>query len=274
MGSDNPYDNMLTIPARPDGSMTGSQLASSIIEMDLGPERELAIFQQFELGNIPNFLRTLLPITRTVIDVAGGKKECTYWVTSDVLAIGTDNDFMRVPMNPLTATKIADLYGASLITRQVSRDIHANATIKLDPLNEKLPLTMPSGDPKIPMTGTRAFVEQNAKIETQRRAFRQPVGVLIAGHKKDIVLCKALEGAHDRVAIYGWHKPNGNPIQGLNAVSHNNRYADYSHGVRLVSDTILVNDDYMTFEEVIRTPALAGLISDEGALSISRYPGT
>jgi hypothetical protein len=42
-----------------------------------------------------------------------------------------------------------------------------------------------------------------------------------------------------RVAIYGWHRPDGNPIQPLNTV-HGIRYADYSQGVRLVSDTAYV----------------------------------
>ena len=56
---------------------------------------------------------------------------------------------------------------------------------------------------------------------------------LIAGHKKDVVVTNRLVSRPDRVAIYGWHRRDGRPIQPLSLV-HEASYADYSHGIRFV----------------------------------------
>ncbi len=42
------------------------------------------------------------------------------------------------------------------------------------------------------------------------------------------------------MAIYGWHKPDGTPIQPLTTV-HVDWYVDYSHGVRLAKRTVKVD---------------------------------
>lgn len=52
---------------------------------------------------------------------------------------------------------------------------------------------------------------------------------LIAGHKKDIIVNQV----RNRVTIYGWHRLNGEPIQPVSN-AHNNKYKDYSHGLRFV----------------------------------------
>ncbi len=56
-----------------------------------------------------------------------------YFVMPDYLAIGTDDDFFRVPITPATATAIADQFDASLITAKVSDEVFAAAQVKLDP---------------------------------------------------------------------------------------------------------------------------------------------
>ena len=49
-----------------------------------------------------------------------------------------------------------------------------------------------------------------------------------------------LDEKPNRVAIYGWHKLDGKPIQPLTIV-HVNWYVDYSHGVRLMKRTVMVD---------------------------------
>ncbi len=61
-----------------------------------------------------------------------------------------------------------------------------------------------------------------------------------AGHKKDVVITNRLTREQGRIAIYGWHQPTGIPIQPLSTV-HGAGYADYSHGIRLVSDVVLID---------------------------------
>lgn len=101
-------------------------------------------------------------------------------------------------------------------------EIWTAAQIKLDPkpikwhrLNTTLPV----------------FIRHHETIERQLddERFGNTDGLLIAGHKKDIVRGRQA----GRVAIYGWHYRSGQPIQPLSNV-HGASYKDYSHGVRLV----------------------------------------
>ncbi len=80
------------------------------------------------------------------------------------------------------------------------------------------------------------------------------------------MLTNRLLGKPDRVAIYGWHQHDGRPIQPLSTV-HGARYADYSHGVRLVSATAFVGGEPRPLLEVLEDRQLAALVSDEGPIS-------
>lgn len=94
---------------------------------------------------------------------------------------------------------------------------------------------------------------------------------LSAGMKKDLVLTNRL--VQGRVAIYGWHKLDGSIVQPLNASSHDDRYADYSHGVRAIHPMMEVNGEEMRVADVLRSHELAGLLSGEGPLRNVRQPG-
>jgi hypothetical protein len=108
-------------------------------------------------------------------------------------------------------------------------------------------------------------VRHTRLIDAQRTARAAPIGELTAGHKKDLVLTRRLWDLPGRVAIYGWHRGAGTPIQPLSTV-HGERYADYSHGVRLVSETLFVDGQPRSLSQVLAEPALAALLSDEGPL--------
>src|SRR5262249_38225116 len=86
-----------------------------------------------------------------------------------------------------------------------------------------------------------------------------------AGDKKDLVLTNRLWTHPLRVAIYGWHRKDGSPIQPLSTV-HGFRYADYSHGVRLVSDTVYVDGRSESLLRVLQDPMLASVVSSEGKI--------
>jgi len=91
----------------------------------------------------------------------------------------------------------------------------------------------------------------------------------VCGHKKDIVITPRLAERAGRVAIYGWHRAEGVPIQPLSTV-HEARYADYSHGVRLVSDTVFIGAARRPVFDVLEDPYLCRLLSDEGVNSYAR----
>ncbi|MBI3269049.1 MAG: peptidoglycan-binding protein [Planctomycetes bacterium] len=225
------------------------------------PQREQAILQAFLGGNLPNFERWFANVTVTATLSDGWSHTATYRVLPDYLAVGSDVDFVRMPMNPLTAQRIADAFGCSLPTRRMVNDIYRQASVRLAPI----PMT-----PGPQMMSNDYILTHQRRVEGARAG--RPLGVLTGGHKKDVVLSNLLRNQPGRVAIYGWHMLNGQPIQPLSTV-HENTYADYSHGIRLVDRTLLVDGQPMSITDVLRHPVLSRLLSDEGPMPQPRIPG-
>jgi len=186
---------------------------------------------------------------------SGARMEVTFCVMPDYLAVGSDADALLVPMGLQTALEVADTLGFALPTPRLVDAIYAAAPIKLAP--EPLPASTA-------MRGTPYLVEHDARIAEQRSSIAAAPGVLTAGHKKDLVLSDRLLALPGRVAIYGWHTDAGHPIQPLSTV-HGERYADYSHGVRLISRIVYVNGAPRGFFDVLMDPALQFLMGSDGA---------
>jgi hypothetical protein len=113
------------------------------------------------------------------------------------------------------------------------------------------------------------FYQHHLIIEGQRKLRKG----LISGIKKDVVISGKLsnETTPNRVAIYGWHKPDGNPIQQV-YIGHANWYVDYSHGIRLVHQDIYVNGKAMNYKEVLKDPLLRQILCDEEVCDFYAYP--
>jgi hypothetical protein len=244
----------LSLPARPSDAPTGSQFAR-LIEHLSRDDREAAVLKEIFRGNIPDFLRSLKAIEVEATDSQSKKHTAKYFITPDYLAIGSDGDFFRIPMTPTTAQSIAAAASASLITAKISDAIFRHADLRLEPK----PLTK---DRKAAAT----FYQHHRLIEEQRG--NKPVGLLIAGIKKDVVLTNRLAEKPHRVAIYGWHHPDGKPIQPLN-VGHVDWYVDYSHGIRLMSQRIIVDGRPMQVGDVLTDKDLSALLSDEGPINVA-----
>jgi hypothetical protein len=245
-----PKPQATTLPARPANALGGKAFAETIA--DLPPKaREAAIVQEVLRGNVPEFERAFHKVR-----VSDGNHSCVYEVMPDYLAVGGDGDFVRMPVTPASAKQIADAFGCTLPTRKMVDDIYRQAEVKLTPK----PLTEQR-------EAVRTFVQHNDLVEQERRG--KPLGLLVAGHKKDVVITNRLREKPNKVAIYGWHKPDGKPIQPL-YVGHADYYADYSHGIRLVKRTCVVDGKETTIDAVLHDPALCGLLSDEGTID-ARY---
>jgi len=252
---DAPAALIRNIPLRLREAMTGSEFARSIAHT-YGTQREQAILDQFLKGNIPDFLRRLKPVFLSHQFEEGKSFTATLFAMPDYLAIGSDRDFLRMPMSLYTAMEIAIRYGFFLPTRKIVDAIFSQSTFRL------APEPMPPG-PR--MRSTAYYWEHNQRIQNQRLALRLPLGALISGHKKDVVMTNRLAPGQGRIAIYGWHRPSGVPIQPLSTV-HGAGYADYSHGIRLLSDQVLLNGKSRLFYEILEDPAMAKVLSDEGVI--------
>ena len=249
--------NTLPLPARQTNAPTGSEIAAAI--RDLEPrQREERIFDEVAAGNIPDFLRTPKSVSLTN-EINGVRHVLTFGVTPDYLAVGSDTNFLRIPLTPMTAQRIANLRDCSLPTPRLVDEIWAAAELKLTP--EPMP-------PGPAMIGVPAFEQHQTLVEKQFGS--HPHTLLVAGHKKDIVLAAVLATKSNSVAIYGWHKPDGKPIQPVYA-GHASTWADYSHGIRLIANTALLDGKPVRLPALLTNAELAALVSAEGPLRVTRY---
>ncbi len=243
------------IPAPVPSAMTGSEFAHRV-ELLSGSDREEQIEEELLAGDLPQFLRKLTPVTMSGRLPDGENVQVTVCVLTDYLAIGSDRDFLTIPMRLATALNVANRFGFTLPTARMVDAIYAQARVHL------APQPLPAGDR---MRSTDYYWHHNELIAEQRSELGVQPGVLTAGHKKDLVITNRLLRFPDRVAIYGWHRANDSPIQPLSTV-HGWRYADYSHGVRLVSTTISVNGEPMSLFDALADPGLSRVLSGEGPL--------
>ncbi|WP_235597701.1 hypothetical protein, partial [Salmonella enterica] len=132
----------------------------------------------------------------------GKVNRATYYVMPDYLSVGSNTNWARIPLTPIAAQLIADSLHCFLPTRKMVNDIYANAVVKLAPV----PMY-------IHRDSTVMMWQHHLIIEGQRKLQKG----LIAGIKKDVVISDQLTRSSktNRVAIYGWHMLNGNPIQPL-----------------------------------------------------------
>jgi hypothetical protein len=252
----------LDLPSRAANTPTGREFAKSIASDDLEQREKVAAAQILE-GNVPAFMQKLCPVTVTNV-TEGITNSAKFYVTPDYLATGSDEDYFLMPMSPNTAQRIADKLGCILPTRKMVDAIYSAAEVKL------APAPIP---PSAVMTTVPVFAQHNEMVRTQRVAALKthPLGALVAGHQKDVVISARLAGITNRVAIYGWHQTNGAPIQPL-YLGHTAAWVDYSQCIRLVKNEMTVNGETKTVAEVLADPKLCGLISDEGVITNARYP--
>ncbi len=341
------HANPLPLPARQTNAPTGSEIAAAIRSLE-PREREERIFQEVAAGNVPNFLRTLKPVSLTN-EIKGFTHVLTVYVTPDYLAVGGDTNFLRLPLTPVTAQRIADLAYCSLPTTKLVDAIWNAADLKLTPepmppgpamttvtafeqhqmliekqfgflavMREKdfarqhakdvpndapdLPLPFGRGEgrgagqttgnlpnphsnsltsavgyagksapPRSPPPHSLSPSEGEREDALPAALASRAYGLLVAGHKKDIVIAAVLATKSNSVAIYGWHKPDGRPIQPLYA-GHASTWADYSHGIRLIANDAELDGKPVRLPALLTDTNLAAMISGEGPLRATRYP--
>jgi hypothetical protein len=244
------------VPTRPAAARSGSAFVKDILLLG-GASRDAAVTEQVLAGNIPDFLRRLIPVTFSWTLPEGETIDVMICVTPDYLAIGRDNDFVRVPVGLPAAASIAVQLGFLLPTTKMVDAIYQQAQVHLAPAPMK---------PTSQMGSTDYFWRHNGTVQKQRGQTGYASSALTAGQKKDIVLSNRLRSRPGKVAIYGWHRQNGKPIQSLSTV-HGAQYADYSHGVRLVSTTAYVNGKPRSLAELLQDPQLSRIISNEGPIN-------
>ena len=190
-------------------------------------ERDSLALEFVNAGQVPDFYFHFVPVTMPFTMPDGKNIKVTLYVAPDYFMVGTNRNWARVPITPMAAQKIADVYACFLPTPRMVDAIYKASTLKLAP---------------VPMYAFRdstiTMWQHHLIIEGQRKNKKG----LISGIKKDVVLSnKVLEHAKpNRVAIYGWHTLDEKPIQPVYA-GHVNWYVDYSHGIRLIAQKVKID---------------------------------
>lgn len=252
----------LNLLARSAGAKSAEQVRAGITSLPL-EAREEFIFREIAQGNVPEFLRALKPVT-----VSGRTGEqvhvAIFYATPDYFSLGTDSDYFLMPMTPALAQRVADYLGCVLPTRKMVNEMWNASTDKFEPL----PIP-PSPD----MVTVPVFWEHNSMVRAQRAASAMELGAMTCGAKKDVVISTQLASKPGKVAIYGWQhvRPYGTVIQPL-YLGHEITYADYSHGVRLVCNEMLLDGKTTTVQSILADPVFWRFLSDEGPIREPRYP--
>jgi hypothetical protein len=264
------------IPAS--GCITGSQYAAAFQSLSVN-QRETAIVDAVRRGCIPSFLRQYVPVP-----VSGGGHTGTIYVMPDVLSIGTDADFLRVPLKPGNAQKVADMFGGYLPTTKMVDSIFAASSVKLTP---RTFTPGRGGQPNVPRDNIHFIVDSN-QLNEQERAGR--IG-LISGTKKHIVIdpqmrsSSYLDGSgRVKLWIYGMYYPTMQQAQASGVCAagkqyiqprswvHDADYVDYSHGIQVVSSQMVVDGQQRNLAEVLADASLSPMLSSYGRITNPKYP--
>jgi hypothetical protein len=215
--------------------LTGSDFLNLTSSMSIA-QREDHVLLQLSLQNMPNYMFASTADTSKWMNVTAMAKDSSFSVTFSVLrdyvSVGSDENFVRFPCAAFTAQKLADLFNASVPTTTMVDLIWAAATTKLDPQ----PIS-----PSDAMCSNPYVEKENSLIQNQLSAAGVSIASrpFISGDKKDTVLTNQYAAYPDSVAEYGWLQSDGQPIQPL-YMGHSSDWADYSMGIRLVSNTVYV----------------------------------
>lgn len=256
---------VLDIPERPEHALTGSGFVAQASGMNL-VDREAAVVREILAGNVPSFSRTLRAVKFNQT-VQARAYEVTLFASCDYLAIGSDQDYVYIPLTPSSAQSLAHKLNCSLPTKKMVDEIYTNSEITLVP--QPIP-------PSEKMTTVEVFSQHTDSIKQQLSfsGMNRSGTEIVAGHKKDIIISNRIydpQKQEERVVIYGWHRSKNEPIQPVYD-GHFAMYTDYSHGVRFIARAAFIDGASIQLDDVLKDSVLCRLVSGEGVISRPYYP--
>jgi len=231
-------------------------------------DREKYIYDQVIAGN---FDAEWVPL-----EYSDGSRTIKFNVMNDALKI----DGVRVNVSAELQQKLADVFGASLLTSHITDLMFINATHRVEPC----PMTISST--------VASMVKHSQMVDAK---VGQNVTGLVASPGKHWILDKKLEWSAGKACNYGWHfvgtsykgikgypaaskqnKLNGSPVSVIqpNACAHDMRHSDYSQICQLVSQACWIDGVEHVLSRVLQDPSKCDLATSGGPLLHVRQPGT
>jgi len=209
-------------------------------------------------GDVPSYIATEGWWPGKVI-ITGGGHTLEILSIPDYGAIGSADDPYRIgKSSEKFAQEYADAFDSILVSQKLLRDIEAAA----DPKFPFMPVQKGGGaDDSIDAVGT-ANDKARAAFE---KAGVTPGSRNTIGYRKSYVVRPNLDGTY--LAIYGgrWSAAGG-LVQPTSGHAHTEGYADYSHGLTLVSRKAKLDGEDVDLRDLFNSkdPTILALVSDEG----------
>lgn len=212
-----------------------------------------------------------------------------FWVFADALKLLVEgpNDFpldVRINVSASVQQQIADILGCSLLTPKLADLMWAQAHLRLTP------------SPQSITSSTEGMLAHSQRVDDLVET-RKPgpwEGELLCPVGKHWCLDQVLASKTGKALNYGWHF-EGASYQGIKGevcasllkgydgqyvkviqgrgTAHDASHVDYSQVCVLASTDCRVDGKALKLADVLTDPALAPLISHQGALTILRQPG-
>jgi hypothetical protein len=257
-------------PTRPPTALKGSEFGkrwlSNTAPADWGG-REDAIARELTSGNVAPYLWQWKEIV-----ARESSPRAVYLVMPDVLAIGSDTDFLRIPMDAITAQRVADHYACLLPTAKMVNQIFEQASAQLVSITKQYnwretSRTDPEPDRSIKGSAMAGYIIHHDLIEAQLKGRSRDQ--LVAGHKKEVIIAPGMEANPDKLYFCGFHHPTkrgpGNPNgffqRGSGPSIHPSSFADYAQGVRLVNPYMTIDGETKLVADVLKDRSRCLLIS-------------
>ncbi len=217
-------------------------------------ERENLAVREILSGNIPVYNKGFAVVRSVEYDAVGQRHTIKLYVKRDYLTIGELKSLFIVPLSPYTAQTIADSLDCSLPTSKISDLIFKKARIRPEPFNF-IPRGNRNETPDV-------FYDHSRVIFAQIKASGRKPGKLTAGTKKDVVISQTLSDTSRtrNVVIYGWHRGDGSVIQ-PEYNGHSGNYVDYSHGIRLIYNKMILDGKERDIRDILRDSVLYKVLS-------------
>jgi hypothetical protein len=261
VGTHTPHPKLLTAPrqvAQTPVGLSGSEwLEQQYAKVDPGDEsaRHLLVLEQVARHNMPDTWDDWVTVT-----VHGRKGTVVeFEVSPHALRIGTNQDWVEVPLDGPHAAAAAEILGHTLCTAWMVEQVYAQAkkhggaihyfaaaeiatSLGLQGWNNDVP----DGEK---MKSPEFFQQRSILLQNWLNDHAIAPGTLVAGYFKTVV--PPVDGLtrHGGLEMLGGHTDQGEKIQSLSGGFHGRIFFDYSHNIRLVKNGIRVQGQAMTLTE-------------------------
>jgi hypothetical protein len=237
--------------------LPGSEWLELYAKVDPGDEltRHQLVLEQVAQHNMPDTWDDWVTVT-----VRGRKGTVVaFEVSPHGLRIGTNSDWVEVPLDGPHAAAAAEILGYSLCTAWMADQVYVQAKkhggaihyFAAAEIANSLGLygwnnDVPDGEK---MKSPEFFQQRSILLQNWLHDHAIAPGTLVAGYFKTVV--PPVDGLtrHGGLEMLGGHSDQGEKIQSLSGGFHGRSFFDYSHNIRLAKNVIRVQGQAMTLSE-------------------------